>query len=121
MKNPHNGALVNAPHEADTVTALPIIIERLQEQGYCIGSVSKAIAGTEDKIYTRRKGELMYKKFQLDNGIRIIYERIPQFKSVSIGFWFQAGSLRNPRKTAYLIFIEHMLFKGTKKKCKANC
>ncbi|MGI6538734.1 MAG: polysaccharide deacetylase family protein [Caldicoprobacterales bacterium] len=55
MKNPHNGALVLMHPTADTVTALPIIIERLQEQGYCIGSVSKAIAGTEDKNLHEKK------------------------------------------------------------------
>ncbi|MGI6538733.1 MAG: M16 family metallopeptidase [Caldicoprobacterales bacterium] len=59
----------------------------------------------------------MYKKFQLDNGIRIIYERIPQFKSVSIGFWFQAGSsYEKPEENGLSHFIEHMLFKGTKKR-----
>ncbi|HHY81063.1 MAG TPA: polysaccharide deacetylase family protein [Clostridiales bacterium] len=44
LKNPHNGALVLMHPTADTISALPVIIERLMEQGYSIGTVSDAIA-----------------------------------------------------------------------------
>jgi probable sporulation protein (polysaccharide deacetylase family) len=44
MKNPHNGAMVLMHPTADTVAALPVIIERLQSQGYSIGTVSEALA-----------------------------------------------------------------------------
>ena len=40
MKNPHNGALVLMHPTADTVTALPLIIEKLENLGYQIGRVS---------------------------------------------------------------------------------
>jgi len=43
MKNPHNGALVLMHPTADTVAALPVIIESLQSQGYKIGTVSDAL------------------------------------------------------------------------------
>ncbi len=56
----------------------------------------------------------MYKHYQLGNGIRIITERIPHFQSVSIGFWFRAGSAyETPEENGLTHFIEHMLFKGT--------
>ena len=45
MKNPHNGALILMHPTADTVTVLPVIIEKLQGLGYHIGSVSDAIRG----------------------------------------------------------------------------
>jgi len=57
----------------------------------------------------------MYKRYQLDNGIRIITEKIPHFRSVSIGVWFAAGSIyENFESSGMPHFIEHMLFKGTK-------
>lgn len=57
----------------------------------------------------------MYRKTVLKNGIRVITEEIPFFKSASIGLWVSAGS-RNERASVNGIshFIEHMLFKGTK-------
>ena len=45
MKNPHNGALILMHPTADTVTVLPVIIGKLQELGYHIGTVSDAIQG----------------------------------------------------------------------------
>ena len=57
----------------------------------------------------------MYKHYQLDNGIRVISEQIPHSRSVSIGFWFRAGSAyEKPEENGLTHFIEHMLFKGTK-------
>jgi len=59
----------------------------------------------------------MYKHYQLDNGIRIILENIPHFRSVSIGIWFKAGSAYERQEENGLShFIEHMLFKGTKER-----
>jgi len=43
MKDPHNGALILMHPTADTVTALPVMIEKLQGLGYHIGTVSDAI------------------------------------------------------------------------------
>ena len=43
MKNPHNGALVLMHPTADTVSALPVIIEGLKNQGFNIGTVSDAL------------------------------------------------------------------------------
>lgn len=57
----------------------------------------------------------MYKRYQLQNGIRVVTEKIPYFRSVSIGVWFMAGALyEDPDKSGIPHFIEHMLFKGTK-------
>ncbi|HEU0265242.1 MAG TPA: pitrilysin family protein, partial [Geobacterales bacterium] len=50
----------------------------------------------------------------LDNGLRIITERIPHAHSVSIGIWVANGS-RNESlaENGIAHFIEHLLFKGT--------
>ncbi len=58
-----------------------------------------------------------YQKTILPNGIRILSENIPYVKSFSLGFWFNVGSRdENFRTNGITHFIEHMLFKGTKKR-----
>ncbi|KAB3531330.1 M16 family metallopeptidase [Alkaliphilus serpentinus] len=59
----------------------------------------------------------MYKKYTLDNGLRVVTEHIPFVKSISIGVWFAAGSNNeNINNNGISHFIEHMLFKGTETK-----
>ena len=49
------------------------------------------------------------------NGLRVITERMPHVRSVSVGFWVDAGSRsESPEQNGLSHFIEHMLFKGTK-------
>lgn len=55
--------------------------------------------------------------FTTDNGIRVIYETLPHFNSVSIGLWFGIGSAYEGKKDNGIThFIEHLLFKGTEKR-----
>ncbi len=58
-----------------------------------------------------------YKITKLDCGLQIISEHIPHFRSISLGFWIKVGS-RNENKEINGIthLIEHLLFKGTKKR-----
>src|SRR3954452_10313411 len=51
---------------------------------------------------------------ELDSGERVISEKVPSVRSVSIGFWIGAGSRdeRNDR-AGVSHFIEHLLFKGS--------
>jgi predicted Zn-dependent peptidase len=52
---------------------------------------------------------------ELDSGQRVITERIPSVRSVSLGFWIGAGSRdETPSKVGVTHFIEHLLFKGTR-------
>jgi len=59
----------------------------------------------------------MVNKTTLANGIRVVSEEIKHIRSVSIGVWVGCGS-RHETKTSNGIahFIEHMLFKGTRKR-----
>ena len=62
----------------------------------------------------------MINKYTLDNGMRIVAEKIEYVKSASIGIWVKVGSNNENDDTNGLShFIEHMLFKGTKNR-KAN-
>ncbi|NOY14337.1 MAG: insulinase family protein, partial [Deltaproteobacteria bacterium] len=56
----------------------------------------------------------MLQKSILNNGIRVVTERMPDLHSVTVGFWVQNGS-RHEDTTLNGIshFIEHMLFRGT--------
>jgi predicted Zn-dependent peptidase len=56
----------------------------------------------------------LYRKFILDNGVRVVTERIPTLKSVTVGIWVNTGSRdEGPAQAGYAHFIEHMFFKGT--------
>ncbi|MBN1038203.1 MULTISPECIES: pitrilysin family protein [unclassified Clostridium] len=59
----------------------------------------------------------MYNTYTLDNGLRVITEKIDHLNSVSVGIMIQNGS-RNESEEVNGIshFIEHMFFKGTKKR-----
>lgn len=59
----------------------------------------------------------MFKKSTLDNGITVVTERIPHVRSVSLGIWVKVGSRHEGDfEKGISHFIEHMLFKGTKKR-----
>lgn len=59
----------------------------------------------------------MVQKSVLENGIRVITEKIPTAHSVTVGFWVGNGS-RHEQVTENGIshFIEHLLFKGTERR-----
>jgi predicted Zn-dependent peptidase len=50
----------------------------------------------------------------LENGLRLITERMPQVRSVTIGVWLTRGSRHeSDARSGIAHFVEHMLFKGT--------
>lgn len=59
----------------------------------------------------------MIERYICKNGLRIVLEKVPSVRSVTIGVWVLAGS-RNENKLNNGIshFLEHMMFKGTKKR-----
>jgi len=57
----------------------------------------------------------LYRKLVLDNGVRVVTERIPTLKSVTVGIWVNTGSRDEQLSQAgYSHFLEHMFFKGTR-------
>ena len=56
----------------------------------------------------------MIQKTVLDNGVRVLSERLPHAYSVTMGLWMKVGSRdENPKRGGVSHFIEHMAFKGT--------
>jgi predicted Zn-dependent peptidase len=51
---------------------------------------------------------------ECSSGLRVVTERMPGVRSVSIGFWVLAGSRdERPAISGHCHFLEHLLFKGT--------
>ncbi|MGH7906876.1 MAG: M16 family metallopeptidase [Candidatus Binataceae bacterium] len=63
----------------------------------------------------------MIRKTVLPNGIRVMTEAMPQVVSASIGIWVENGSrYEEPGHNGVSHFIEHLLFKGTKRRSAAQ-
>ena len=63
----------------------------------------------------------MVQKSVIGNGVRILTEAMPQVVSSSIGIWVENGSrYEEPAENGTSHFIEHLLFKGTKKRTAAQ-
>ncbi|MGZ4394820.1 MAG: M16 family metallopeptidase [Gaiellaceae bacterium] len=57
-----------------------------------------------------------YSLTELDSGERVVSERVPGVRSVSIGFWIGSGSRdERPDRAGVSHFIEHLLFKGSRR------
>lgn len=63
----------------------------------------------------------MYQFHTLPNGLRILMVPVPAFKSVSTGIFVGVGSrYENDAQAGVAHFIEHMLFKGTRRRPSAR-
>lgn len=59
----------------------------------------------------------MFKRYSLENGIPVVTECIKNMHSVTLGVWVKVGSrFEPPDKNGLSHFLEHMFFKGTKKR-----
>ncbi|MFL5625515.1 MAG: M16 family metallopeptidase [Ktedonobacteraceae bacterium] len=57
-----------------------------------------------------------YERTTLDNGLRLLTVHMPGMRSASVAFFFTTGSRYEPSELAGVShFIEHMLFKGTRR------
>jgi len=60
-------------------------------------------------------------KSALSNGVRVLTEPMPQMVSATIGIWVENGSrYEEPWQNGVSHFIEHLLFKGTKRRTAAQ-
>ena len=65
----------------------------------------------------RKSGGSVYQKTILKNGMRVVTERLPAARSVSLGVWIDLGSRKEkPEENGFSHLIEHLLFKGTKRR-----
>ena len=67
--------------------------------------------------WSRSQPKPAVEKFTLDNGLTVLLENIPHRTSATVGLWLPVGSRFEQRnESGYSHFVEHMLFKGTKKR-----
>jgi len=68
---------------------------------------------------TSQHGSLFrpFDRWTLPNGLRVVGERLPYLRSVSVGVWLQVGSMMEQAENNGLShFLEHMVFKGTQRR-----
>lgn len=64
-----------------------------------------------------REEAVAFQRSTLSNGLRVVTERIPFVRSISVGAWIFVGSRDERRNEAGIShFIEHMVFKGTERR-----
>jgi len=57
----------------------------------------------------------LLRRYHLSNGIEVITERLPQFRSATLGVWMRVGSVNETRENNGVShLLEHLFFKGTK-------
>jgi predicted Zn-dependent peptidase len=60
---------------------------------------------------------MIYSQERLDSGAQLAVAHMPHVESVSVGFWLSVGGRQESRRQNGIFhFLEHMLFKGTKKR-----
>ncbi len=53
---------------------------------------------------------------ELDGGLKVVTETVPSVRSVALGLWVRTGSRdETPAQAGVSHFLEHLLFKGTKR------
>lgn len=59
----------------------------------------------------------MIEMVTLDNGVRVVMEKMSSVRSVSVGVWVNTGSVsERPAESGASHMIEHMVFKGTERR-----
>lgn len=54
---------------------------------------------------------------KLSNGLHVVTHNMPHLESVALGIWIKAGARdENPEENGVAHFLEHMAFKGTKRR-----
>lgn len=60
---------------------------------------------------------MAYDRITLDNGLRIVGERMTAIRTVAVGVYVRTGAVNEcAQENGYSHFVEHMVFKGTKER-----
>lgn len=69
-----------------------------------------------NRIWTKQKQEQVI-QFELKNGLQVVLHNLPFRRAATVGLWVPVGScVEKDSEAGYAHFVEHMLFKGTKKR-----
>lgn len=68
-------------------------------------------------FFNMSRNKPKFEKSLLDNGMVLVTECLPQFQSLSIGVWVNAGTRHEGKgEEGMSHFLEHMMFKGTQRR-----
>jgi predicted Zn-dependent peptidase len=74
-----------------------------------------ALAGGRTDLSPIKRDRGVIRRSEHDSGMRLVTERMPWVRSVTLGVWVTTGSRdEHPRIAGASHFLEHLLFKGTK-------
>jgi predicted Zn-dependent peptidase len=77
-----------------------------------VAVVSATAAGIAERAMSTQDAQIT----ELDSGIRVVTETVPSVRSVALGLWVRTGSRdETPAQAGVSHFLEHLLFKGTKR------
>src|SRR3954453_22325409 len=80
------------------------------------GTAPALIKGSTRTLSTKADAAVV-RRTTLPGGLRVISEQIPSVRSVAFGIWVGVGSRdETPRLAGSSHFLEHLLFKGTKRR-----
>lgn len=80
-----------------------------------LASISEELCFEQGRLIEEGEGGNEVRRSILPGGIRVITERMPSLRSVSIGFWVGVGSRdEQAGMLGSTHFLEHLLFKGTR-------
>ena len=100
-------------HEGDEIKVKVLDVDRS-------GKIRLSMREAEQEP-NKGNSQRMIQKSVIGNGVRIFTEAMPQVVSSSIGIWVENGSrYEEPAENGTSHFIEHLLFKGTKKRTAAQ-
>lgn len=83
-----------------------------------MGKTTSHLSHPTSRIYhfplLEERNEILLKKITFDNGVRIVCEKLPYVKSITIGIWVGTGAKHETNTNKGIShFIEHIVFKGT--------
>jgi predicted Zn-dependent peptidase len=77
-----------------------------------VAAASARAAGTASPSVATEHAQIT----ELDSGTRVVTEAVPSVRSVALGLWVRTGSRdETPAQAGVSHFLEHLLFKGTKR------
>ena len=79
------------------------------------GTTAKPRSSSRPGSRARPKSESWLSRTEFESGLRVVSERMPEVRSVTLGVWVGAGSRdERPEIAGSSHFLEHLVFKGTK-------
>jgi predicted Zn-dependent peptidase len=80
--------------------------------GIAVGAAEGLLGGRRTDL---KRDRAVIRRSEHDSGMRLVTERMPWVRSVTLGVWVTAGSRDEPPRIAGAShFLEHLLFKGTR-------